>query len=137
MSLEHEIKPVQIHGLMEYFGGTGDRTINERTVNKGCEYDNGYVSRQWICFERCYCFISAAAGHRKVHEDQIGVGGVCLLYGFKTRCRFNSVKTGLLEVQHQQSSNVRIVINNQDLAPDRPRIFIRLQKTTGKHVSRL
>ena len=42
MSLQHEIKPVQIDGLMKDFGGTGgDRTINERTVKKGCEYDNG------------------------------------------------------------------------------------------------
>jgi hypothetical protein len=138
MSLQHEIKPVQSHGLMEYFGGTGsDRTIDERTVENGCEYDNGYVSRQWICFERCYCFISAAAGHRKLHEDQIGVGRVCLLYGFETRCGFNSVITGLLEMQHQQSSNVRIVINNEDLAPDCPRNFRLLQKTTGNHVSKL
>jgi hypothetical protein len=138
MSLQHEITPVQIYRLMEYFGGTGgDRTINERTVNKGCEYDNGYVSRQWICFERCYCLISAAAGHRKLHEDQIGVGRVCLLYGFETRCGFNSVITGLLEMQHQQSSNVRIVINNEDLAPDCPRNFRLLQKTTGNHVSKL
>jgi hypothetical protein len=83
MSLQYEIKPVQIDGLMEYFRGTGgDRTINERTVKNGCEYDDGYVSRQWICLERGDCFISIAAGHRKVHEYQIGMCCVYLLYSF-------------------------------------------------------
>jgi hypothetical protein len=123
---------------MEYFGGTGrNHTINERTGTEGCEYDNGYVSRQWICLQRGDRFISIAAGRRKVHEYQIGMCCVCLLYGFYARCRFNSVIAGLLEMEQQQSSNVKIVVNNEDLAPHPPRIFVRFQQTTRKHLSKV
>ena len=79
MSLQHDIKRFQVEGLVEYFGrARGDSTIDERSVEKSCEYDDGYVSRQWICFEPRYCFISITGGHSEIHEDQIGTGRACL-----------------------------------------------------------
>ena len=80
MSLQHEIKRLQIYRLIEYFGRAGgDSTINKRSVEISREYYDGYVSHQWICFERGYCFVSITAGHSEVHDDQIGTARACLI----------------------------------------------------------
>jgi hypothetical protein len=57
---------------MEYFARAGgDSTIDKRSAEKGCEYNDGYVSRR-RSFEPRYCFISITGRHSEIHEDQIG-----------------------------------------------------------------
>lgn len=81
MSLQNEIKPCQINRLVEYFGGTrSDSMIHERSMKKSGEHDNRYISRQWICFEHCDCFISiTAAGHRRsisIRSGRLGAAAI-------------------------------------------------------------
>jgi hypothetical protein len=81
--------------------------------------DYGYVSRRWIGFERCYGVITSTGGHAEIHDDQIGTGRSCLLYGLKPGRCFNRFVAGFPEAEQQQFSNGGIVIDDENLAFDR------------------
>jgi hypothetical protein len=45
-AMKDEIEPCKIDGLVEYFGRPrGYSSINKRSLEHGCEYDDWYVSR--------------------------------------------------------------------------------------------
>jgi len=120
MSLQDELQPAKIYGFVEYLGGAGsDSTIEKTSLEKSCEYDYRYVSRRWIGFERCYGVITSTGGHAEIHDDQIGTGRSCLLYGLKPGRCFNRFVAGFPEAEHQQFSNGGIVIDDENLAFDR------------------
>jgi len=120
MSLQDKLQPAKIYRFVEYLGGAGsDSTIEKTSLEKSCEYDYGYVSRRWIGFERCYGVITSTGGHAEIHDDQIGTGRSCLLYGMKPGRCFNRFVAGFSEAEHQQFSNGGIVIDDENLAFDR------------------